>query len=226
MAFTQSSSYHMSFTADVAQARAQIQSLISTLSNLSAAEKMANPIFGDSIISTKDFQKASLAASQLSTHFQKAFNQETGKLNLGILDESLKKSGQSLSALTSEIASSGKAGAAQFVQISRALADAEKPAKSTAKWMKDLQRSLKNTLYWSISSTAMNSMVGSFQKAVGFAKELDRSLNNIRIVSGSSAQEMADFAKYANTAAKRLGTTTTRFTDSALLFRQQGLQLY
>jgi hypothetical protein len=34
---------------------------------------------------------------------------------------------------------------------------------------------------------------------------------------------MANFAKYANTAAKSLSSTTTRYTDAALIYYQQGL---
>ena len=34
---------------------------------------------------------------------------------------------------------------------------------------------------------------------------------------------MADFAREANKAAKTLGTTTTRYTDAALIYYQQGL---
>jgi TP901 family phage tail tape measure protein len=34
---------------------------------------------------------------------------------------------------------------------------------------------------------------------------------------------MANFAKYANVAAKNLSSTTTRYTDAALIYYQQGL---
>jgi hypothetical protein len=34
---------------------------------------------------------------------------------------------------------------------------------------------------------------------------------------------MAEFAKYANSAAKSLGSTTTKYTDAALIYYQQGL---
>jgi hypothetical protein len=34
---------------------------------------------------------------------------------------------------------------------------------------------------------------------------------------------MANFARYANTAAKGLSSTTTRYTDAALIYYQQGL---
>ena len=64
---------------------------------------------------------------------------------------------------------------------------------------------LSNTVKWGISSSIVNNMSGSIQKAWSFAKDLDESLNSIRIVSGKSADEMARFAVEANKAAKSLG---------------------
>jgi hypothetical protein len=61
------------------------------------------------------------------------------------------------------------------------------------------------------------------QQAYGYAKSLDASLNNIRIVTGKSAEDMAKFAKEANNAAKTLSTTTTTYTDASLIYYQQGL---
>jgi hypothetical protein len=58
---------------------------------------------------------------------------------------------------------------------------------------------------------------------MGYAKSLDASLNNIRIVTGKSAEDMARFAKEANNAAKTLSTTTTTYTDASLIYYQQGL---
>jgi TP901 family phage tail tape measure protein len=52
---------------------------------------------------------------------------------------------------------------------------------------------------------------------------LNESLNNIRIVTGASKDEMATFAKEANKAAKALSTTTTEYTNASLIYFQQGL---
>jgi hypothetical protein len=47
---------------------------------------------------------------------------------------------------------------------------------------------------------------------------LDKSLNNISIVTGYGADRMARFAKEANAAAKALNTTTTKYTDASLIY--------
>ena len=65
--------------------------------------------------------------------------------------------------------------------------------------------------------------MGSIQHAYYYAQDLNESLNNIRIVTSNSTDEMAKFAKQANAAAKSLSTTTTQYTDAALIYYQQGL---
>ena len=50
--------------------------------------------------------------------------------------------------------------------------------------------------------------------------DLNESLTNIRIVTGQSKEEMAEFAENANKAAKALSTTTTAYTDAALIYYQ------
>jgi hypothetical protein len=52
---------------------------------------------------------------------------------------------------------------------------------------------------------------------------LDRSLTDIRVVTGDSAEQMAQFATQANNAAKDLGRSTLDYTKAALSFYQQGL---
>ena len=74
-----------------------------------------------------------------------------------------------------------------------------------------------------ITSSAINNLTGSIQQAYGYVKNLDSSLNDIRIVTGKSADEMERFAKTANNAAKNLGASTLDYTEAALIYYQQGL---
>jgi len=66
----------------------------------------------------------------------------------------------------------------------------------------------------------LRSITGAFSDAFNYAKDLNESLNNIRIVSGQSTEQMARFAKEANKAAKTLSTTTTEYTNASLIFYQ------
>lgn len=65
--------------------------------------------------------------------------------------------------------------------------------------------------------------MGSIQGAYGYAQDLNKSLNSIRIVTGDSADKMATLAENANKAAQSLSTSTLAYTDAALIYYQQGL---
>jgi hypothetical protein len=61
--------------------------------------------------------------------------------------------------------------------------------------MNELWITMKNTMRWQITSSALHGFMGALQTSYGYAKDLNSSLNNIRIVSGQSAEQMAEFAK-------------------------------
>jgi hypothetical protein len=80
--------------------------------------------------------------------------------------------------------------------------------------------SLIRTAGWQISSSMLHGFIGSISSAYNYSKDLNTSLNNIRIVTGKNIDEMARFAEQANRAARALSTTTTAYTDAALIFYQ------
>lgn len=82
---------------------------------------------------------------------------------------------------------------------------------------------MKNTARWQLTSGMLHGFIGAVQTAYGYTQDLNESLNSIRIVTGQSVEQMDKFAARANEAAKRLSTTTTRYTDAALIYYQQGL---
>ena len=84
-------------------------------------------------------------------------------------------------------------------------------------------QTLTNTIKWSISSSAINAFTGSVQKAWGFVRDLDSSLNDIMIVTEKNSDDMERFAIQANKAAKALGATTKDYTKASLIYYQQGL---
>jgi hypothetical protein len=64
-----------------------------------------------------------------------------------------------------------------------------------------MMTTLKNTAKWEISSSFVHGIEGAISGAVSYVKELDSTLNNIRIVTGATSADMANFAKMANSAA-------------------------
>jgi hypothetical protein len=81
---------------------------------------------------------------------------------------------------------------------------------------------MKNTARWQLSSSVLHGFIGAVQSAFGYAKDLNKSLNDIRIVTGQNADQMARFADQANRAAKALSTTTNAYAKAALIYYQQG----
>jgi len=54
----------------------------------------------------------------------------------------------------------------------------------------NLWTNLKKTASWQISSTIIHGFVGKLQEAVGYAKDLNNSLNDIKIVSQMNDSQM------------------------------------
>jgi hypothetical protein len=153
-------------------------------------------------------------------HLNNAFNVKTGNLDLGRLDASLKSSGQSLGQLSSNLLKAGTSGEQAFLNIQRAIGNASVQINQANGMLSQFMTTLKNTARWQISSSILHGFVSAVQSAWGYAKDLDKSLNSIRIVTGYSSDKIADFAIEANKAAKALSTTTTKYTDASLIFYQ------
>ena len=80
-----------------------------------------------------------------------------------------------------------------------------------------------NTVRFGISSSIFNNLTNSIQKAYDYSVKLDSSLNDIRIVTNKSAEDMDRFAVQANKAAQNLGKSTRDYTEASLIYYQQGL---
>ena len=152
-----------------------------------------------------------------------AFNKDLGTVNVTKFNNELSKSGISIKQLYSTFAAAGTQGKAAFRSLTSELMSTEMHLKKTHNIIQDMANTMANSIKWSIASSAINNFSGSVQKAYGYVKELDTSLNNIRIVTGKSADDMDRFAKQANKAAQALGAQTTTYTDAALIYYQQGL---
>lgn len=209
---------NLGFTADTSQAKAQLQDLQKQLTNL-----INNPKATSSIGLTKEIQEASVAAATLKTQLQEATNVNTGKLDLGKLNQSLKQSGYEIKDYKNALLSLGPEGQQAFATLAQSISLAEVPLRRSNALLAEFSTALKNTTRWQISSSVVHGFMGSVQSAYRYAQDLNESLNNIRIVSGQTTDQMADFAKQANASAKALSTTTTAYTDAALIFYQQGL---
>ena len=211
---------NLSFTADTAKAKAQMQDLQRTLDALvkgsvagSTASQM--PI-------TKSLTEAQVAATKLQTILKQTTNAQTGNLDLTKFSESLNKANMKLPALRQQLESLGPTGQKAFMSLAQSIMAADVPLRRTSGLVSELWTTMKNTVRWQLSSSVLHGFMGTISSAVGYAQDLDESLNNIRIVTGKNTEEMARFADQANKAAKSLSTTTTAYTNAALIYYQQG----
>lgn len=209
---------NLAFSADTSKAKAQINDLISTLQNIAKMPGQATQLFDD-----KQIKEASNAALELQQHLTKATNVDTGKLDLSKFATSLKSSGKDLQTYYNQLIAIGPAGQQAFLQIAQAIATADASVIQINKKLAEMGTTLKNTARWQISSSILHGFMGTMQSAYRYAQDLNESLNDIRIVTGVSVDEMDKFAIRANKAAKALSTTTTAYTDAALIYYQQGL---
>lgn len=209
----------LTFDADTSKAKASINELYSTLERLSSMNINNAP----GKLLTKDIQEASLAATQLKHSLESAVNVNTGKLDLNKFNSSLQQSKMSLQDYQRILTSCGPAGQQAFTQLARSVITADASVIKLGDKVRALGTTLANTAKWQISSSIIHGITGAFSTAYNYAKDLNESLNNIRIVTGYSVDAMKDFAAEANKAAQALSTTTTEYSNAALIFYQQGL---
>ena len=201
--------------ADTSKAKKQIADLFKSLDKV---QKFSL----DNFDITPDLVNASRAAEELATHLRAATNVNTGQLNLAKFNQSIRGANTSLGDLISDLSMGGSAGQSAFEQITAAIARTQVPLRQTSALLKDMATTLKNTIKWELSSTAVHGLESALSGAVSYAKNLNTSLTNIRIVTGQSVEDMARFTKEANAAAKALSTTTKSYADASLIYYQQG----
>ena len=220
MAYGGKIQYDISFKADQVSLN-EIKRELETISKLSATQiKMENPSLsmGEAIGAMK---KVRTAIDEIKPALNSAFDTTTGVVNLEKLRSSLKK--LDLKDIQSRFNAIGPQGEQAFFNISKAALTTNVNLKQTSHLIDKMGQTLINTIKWSFSSSIINNFTGAVQQAYGYVQHLDTSLNDIRIVTGKSAEEMDKFAIKANDAAKALGASTTEYTEASLIYYQQGL---
>ena len=162
-------------------------------------------------------------AQNVEKALQEAFNPKLNTINIETFNQVLKDSGSNIQKVYDKFKQGGTLGESAFRNLSSSVLSTNIQLKETHNLLDKMATTLANTVKWNIASSAVNAISRSAQQAWGFVKALDTSLNDIRIVTGKSADEMANFAIKANDAAQSLGKSTTDYTNAALIYAQQGL---
>ena len=142
-------------------------------------------------------------------------------MNLSKFQNELQKSGHSIESLKKHFEQIGAGNT--FNKLAMQIMGTNTQLRTTNSLLDKMSVTFANTIRYGISSSVFNNLTNSISKAYSYTKNLDKSLNDIRIVSDASANDMERFAKYANKAAKDLGASTLDYTKGALIYYQQGL---
>lgn len=207
----------LNIQANTDAAKKNLEDLFNSLNKISSMQ----PSFGMNM--SKELKQASASAQDLEVHLSKAMDIKTGNINLSKLESSLNASNQSLSDLMVNLSKAGPIGQQSFLQVAKAVSSAGTKLTKTQGIMSTFLTTLKNTARWQLSSSLLHGFMGALQGSISYAEQLNKSLTNIRIVTGQSSEQMAAFAEKANQAAQKLSTTTTAYSDAALIYYQQGL---
>ena len=170
-----------------------------------------------------ELQKIRGTVNTLESAFTKAFNPKLNTVNIKTFKNELASSNTNLQQVYNTLKQTGEVGENAFRQLSTKMLDTNIKLKETSGLFKEIGTTLKNSIKWNIASSVINTFSGKVQEAYGYVKNLDSSLNDIRIVTGKSADEMDKFAEKANKAAQNLGKSTTDYTKASLIYYQQGL---
>lgn len=177
----------------------------------------------DASKATQELDKIHKQAKIVEDALDKSFNKKLNTNNISVFTKELEKSKLNLKMLSQEWSSAGITGQMALNNLTASLMNNNRHLRESSELLDKMANTMANTIRWSIASTALNKLTGEIQKAYSFTKQLDRSLNDISIVTDKSSEDMARFAKEATQAAKALGAVTTDYTKASLIFYQQGL---
>ena len=199
----------------------KLKQSLQEIQKMTAKDAFATGNFSSLQAANKELTAAKASAQQLQNALLKAFNPQLGTTNLSKFSAELQKI--NVGQLASQMNNLGATGQAAFLDLTKHALSLQAPLKQNYTLLTKIGQTLANTIKWNVASSAVNAFTGSIQSAYNYVKALDSSLTDIRIVTGQSREEMAQFAQQANEAAQALGRQTKDYTNAALAFYQQGL---
>lgn len=189
-------------------------------SQIAAVSTQLEQLSSKKLIGKDQLQEAQSDLKTLQKALSSSFNSQTGMLNLKDFQNQLKN--LSFSQLEQSMSRVGSTGKQTFGNIISQVGQMDTSFKSISSTADKIFNTMGNTVRWGITASIFQEIQNSLYRAVDYIKELDTSLNNIRIVTGASNADMRDFAAYANESAQAIGSSTIAFTNAAQLYAQNG----
>lgn len=204
---------NLTFNADTSAAKKQIENLQQSLNKVASI-----PL--DKSVGLDNLTNQAIA---LKVALNNATNVNTGKLNFKHFEQELASSRVNLKQFAADLAKLGPEGQQVMLDLASAVRSAEAPFITLNGALKKLGTTFANTIRWQITSEIITGMYSAFQGIIDYSEKLNKSLNEIRIVTGKNVDTMARFADEAQRSAKALNSSTLDYTKAALIYYQQGL---
>lgn len=196
-----------------------ISKLLSSLRTLEQASNIKLQIHSDDAA----LQKTVSTVSELRSVLSKSFNADLGILDVNKFNKELAGSTTTLSEVRKELTSLGPSGQRAFTDVASSVLKVNTGVRQSNELLSKMANTMANTVRWGITAGIFQNITAQLSKAVSYVRDLDTSLNGIRIVTGKSKEDMTQFAVQAGKAAKALSTTTLEYTEASRIFYEQGL---
>ena len=203
----------LTFNADTSAAKKQIENLQQSL----------NKVASTPLDKSMGLENLTSQAIALKVALNNATNVNTGKLNFKQFEQELAASRINLKQFASDLTKLGPEGQKVMLDLASAVRSAEAPFITLNGALKKLGTTFANTIRWQITASITTGMYSAFQGVIDYSERLNKSLNEIRIVTGKNVDTMARFADEAQRSAKALNSSTLDYTKAALIYYQQGL---
>ena len=204
----------------------ELKASLNELKNMSISDIQkagGTPWLGDKNNMKQGLKDMRKELEHLEKALEQAYNPKLGTFELSKFNQALNTTEFSAKSVFNALQDMGIGGSRIALQLTTNMLAVDRAAQQTSSTIKKLGETMMNTIRWTITSSTVNMITSSLQQAYNYAVDLDGSLNDIRIVTGKSSEEMEKFARSANKAAKSLGASTRDYTDASLIYYQQGL---
>ena len=183
-------------------------------------QKEAENAAGTGTLSTQ-LDKAAQEAQKLEHILNQSWNSKLNQFDISRFTNQIKKGYTSVEEFKKSWESLGRGDV--FNQAQSSILGMNLQLKQSSKLLDDIAQTMANTVRFGLASSVFNRMSDGLQSAYNYSIKLNSSLNDIRIVSDKSAEDMEKFAVQANKAAKALGASTLDYTKASTIYYQQGL---
>lgn len=202
----------------------QVQQSLQQIQNMSKEKFMElNPTL-NTTQAEQQLKALKKTAQDVGIALNNSFNAKLNTFNLSTFNQQLQTAEKTVDQLYRQFSQAGEIGAAAFRQMTTQSLTANVQLKQSNQLLTDMGKTLLNSFKYTLSYGTLNLLSSSIRNAFQYSKALDSSLNDIRIVTDKSADDMERFAQSANKAAKELGQSTTDYTKASLIYYQQGLE--